>query len=93
MTFERLGKQMDFAIAKSGYFAFDFAKFAADKLLRKISEQKNRDQIIGLLKLEDTQLRDMGIERGDIEVALRKPLDVSSGRFLERVRRNNALRG
>ena len=89
MTFETLGRQVDFVLAKAASLVVAYANQAVDNFAVRSIEGKKRDEISGLLKLSDGQLQDMGISRDDVRMALTKPLDFNSGRYLEGVRRNS----
>ncbi len=89
MTFETLGRQVDFVLARVASLGAAYANQLLKNVVARSIEGKKRDEISGLLKLSDGQLQDMGISRDDVRMALAKPLEFNSGRYLEGVRRNN----
>lgn len=61
-----------------------------EELERKLIEERKREEIRALLKLDEVQLSDMGITRDDIHSALLQPLDESSGKRLNAARKMRA---
>ncbi len=90
MTFETFGRQVDFVLARVASLVAAYTNQAFDNYSARSIEGKKRNEISGLLKLSDGQLQDMGISRDDVRMALAKPLEFNSGRYLEGVRRSKS---
>lgn len=91
MTFETVGRQLDFVLLRIASVAAAYTRQIWGSVISRLAEEKKRAEISGLLSLEESQLRDMGISKDDVRSALMKPLDFNSGRYLEGIRRRNRL--
>jgi len=85
-------KEFEYGLIASLSTALEGASLFLRKLERNLGEEKKRDEIRSLLKLDDHHLQDMGITRDDVRSALMQPMDRSSGTSLSIARRQRGLR-
>ena len=85
-------KEFEYGLIASLSAALETASLFLRKLERNLVEEKKRDEIRNLLKLDDHHLQDMGISRDDVRSALMQPMDRSSGTSLSVARRQRGLR-
>jgi len=88
----KIVKEFEYGIVASLSAAVEFVSLFLRKLERNLVEEKKRNEVRTLLKLDDHQLRDMGITRDDVKAALMQPMDRNSGAALSVARRSRGIK-
>jgi len=87
LSVRNIVREFEFVLVASLSTAIGVVSSFFSRLERNLVEEKKRDEIRLLLKLDDFQLRDIGICRDDVKAALMQPMDIKSGLNLSKARK------